>query len=326
MNGCPIDDHALQQLVAELEATPPRPHHSGLLKAAGRALPDQPFRFVLSRGGWYRPGGLVRANGERVTDSLETWAEAELSDCDGDMEAFFERHGNELHGDNALLATRHSGRTHYFVAPYGPEPADFLQLEIEELHEVLDRRLLSDDVPPADMQELIDPLHPSRLEAHPVARPHYRFRRLIDMRYAIMRLSAPVGQTHPLSRFIGEWASSQTRAKSHFCDHWIIALREHQDRYRNPVLSASPVSLHARELKPFHWNPQARGVDAANQLLAFDRAAGYPGAWYFHMVSGGLTPSDIASTLAHDLDEGFSYLRDQETRLLTEWLRAPYSA
>ncbi|MBW8306470.1 MAG: hypothetical protein K0M46_06445 [Thiobacillus sp.] len=321
MNGCPIDDQALQQLVAELEATPPRPHHSGLLETAGRALPGQPFRFVLSRGGWYRPGGIVTPGGERVADDLEAWAEAELADCDGDMDAFVERHG-----DAGLLATRHSGRTHYFVAPYGPAPADFLQLEIEELHEVRDRRLFSSDNPPADLQELIDPLQPATLEAHPVAPPRYRFRRLTDMRYIVMRLPAPIGQTHPLSRFLGEWASSQARSKNHFCDHWIIALREHQDRYRNPVLSASPVSLHARQLKPFHWEPQARGVEAAGQLQAFDRAAGYPGAWYFHLVAGGFTPRDITAVLVGDLDEGYRYLREQDANLLAEWVRTPYSA
>ena len=290
MNACPIDDHALRQLVAQLESTPPRPHHSGLLETANRALPGQPFHFVLSRGGWYRPGGVVR------------------------------------HGDDGLLATRHSGRTHYLVAPYGPAPADFLQLEIEELNEVLDRRLFSENDPPADLQELIDPLRPSTLEAHPVAPPHYRFRRLTDMRYAVARLPAPIGQLHPLARFLGEWMSSQRRSKDHFCGHWIVALREHQDRYRNPVLSASPVSLHARALKPFHWDAQAHGVDAASQLLAFDRAAGYPGAWYFHMVAGGLTPRDVATTPAGDLDAGFNYLREQDARLLVEWMRAPYSA
>ncbi|MGK2953573.1 MAG: hypothetical protein ACSLEZ_14480 [Thiobacillus sp.] len=320
MNGCPIDDHALQQLIAELEATPPRPHHSGLLETAGRALPGQPFRFVLSRGGWYRPGGVVGAGGERVSDSLEAWAEAALADCDGDMDRLFEHHG-----EAGLLATRHSGRTHYFVAPYGPAPADFLQLEIEELHEVLDRRLFTDNEPPTDLQELIDPLQPATLEAHPVAPPRYRFRRLTDMRYVVVRLPAPVGQIHPLSRFLGEWMRSQTRSQHHFCDHWIIALREHQDRYRNPVLAATPVSLHGRQLKPFHWQPQAHGVEAASQLQAFDRAAGYPGAWYFHLVAGGFTPRAIAAVLAGDLDEDYNYLREQDATLLVEWMRTPYS-
>jgi len=315
-----LDAPALQQLAAELEATPPRPHHSGLLATAGRALPGQPFRFALSRGGWYRPGGVVRADGERVAESLEAWAEAELAGCGGDLEALFERHRGE-----GLIATRLAGRTHYFVAPYGPAPADFLQLEIEELHEVLDRRLFGDEAP-ADLPELIDPLCPAALEAHPVAPPHYRFRRLTDMRHAVARLPAPVGQLHPLARFLGEWAESQARAEKHFCDHWIVALREHQDRYRNPLLSAAPVSLHARKLKPFPWNLHAHGADAAAQLKAFDRAAGYPGAWYFHMVAGALAPRALAGSLAGDLDAGYSYLREQETKLLKKWLQVPYSA
>jgi hypothetical protein len=318
--NAPIDDHAVQQLAAELEATPPRPHHSGLLETASRAVPGQPFCFALSRGGWYRPGGVVRADGERVADSVEAWAEAQLAACAGDLEVLFERHG-----DANLLATRMSGRTHYFVAPYGPAPADFLQLEIEELHEVLDRRLFADE-PPAELQELIDPLCPAALDGHPVAPPRYRFRRLTDMRHVAARLPAPVGQVHPLVRFFGDWTESQARTGNAFCDHWIVALREHHDRYRNPLLSASPVSLHARKLKAFPWNPLAQGVDAASQLKAFDRAAGYPGAWYFHLVAGALAPRAIAAAVSDDLDKGYSYLREQEAKLLKKWLQVPYSA
>lgn len=315
-----LDDHALQRLAAELEAAPPRPHHSGLLQMAARVLPGQPFRFALSRGGWYRPGGVVRASGERVADSLEVWAETQLAVCSGDLEALFERHGGE-----ALIATRLSGRTHYFVAPCGPAPADFLQLEIEELHEVMDRRLFADE-PPADLQELIDPLHPAVLDGHPVAPPRYRFRRLTDMRHVAARLPAPVGQVHPLVRFFGEWTQSQARTDNAFCDHWIVALREHQDRYRNPLLSASPVSLHARKLKSFPWDLQVRGADSAAQLKAFDRAAGYPGAWYFHLVAGGLTPRALAAALAADLDAGYRYLREQDAALLVAWMQSPYGA
>jgi hypothetical protein len=120
-----------------------------------------------------------------------------------------------------------------------------------------------------------------------------------------------------------EWAGS--RSGTHFSEHWIVALREHHDRYNNVVLSATPVSRHARELKPFHWNSGLRGLDAARQLQAFDRAAGYPGAWYFHLVAGGLTPRDMAFAVMQDIESGFGYLGDAETALLRGWLREPYS-
>ena len=63
----------------------------------------------------------------------------------------------------------------------------------------------------------------------------------------------------------------------------------------------------------------------AAQLKAFDRAAGYTDAWYFHLVAGGLTPRDMAAAVMQDIDFGFCYLGDAETALITGWLREPYS-
>ena len=34
----------------------------------------------------------------------------------------------------------------------------------------------------------------------------------------------------------------------------------------------------------------------------------------------------LAATLASDLDAGFNYLREQDAKLLVEWMQAPYSA
>lgn len=315
-----IDDVTLSSLAADIEKISPRPHHSALLEITNRIHPGRTFIFALSRGGWYRQGGVITADGRLVANNLETWAKEELADCGGEMGELLERHV-----DSDLLVTRHSGRTHYFVAPYGPAPADFLQLEIEELQEVLDRKLIDADNPPDDLQELIEPVLPTLLEAQPVGAPYYRFRRLIDMRQTLARLPAPYGQNLPLTRFLVEWSHSSAAARGHFSDHWIVALREHQDRYRNPVLSASLVSRHARELKPFHWNIELSGVDMSMQLQAFDRAAGYTSAWYFHLVSGTITPPKIAYAVLRDLDAGFSYLPDSEVALLRSWVAQPYS-
>lgn len=313
-----IDDVTLSSLAADIEKISPRPHHSALLEIANRIHPGRTFIFALSRGGWYRPGGVIAADGTRIADNVESWAKAQ--DYADDIGELVERHV-----DRDLLVTRHSGRTHYFVAPYGPAPADFLQIEIEELQEVLDRKLIDADNPPDDLQELIEPVLPALLEAQPVGAPYYRFRRLVDMRQTLARLPAPYGQNLPLTRFLVEWSHSSAAARGHFSDHWIVALREHQDRYRNPVLSASLVSRHARELKPFHWNIELSGVDMSMQLQAFDRAAGYTSAWYFHLVSGTITPSKIAYAVLRDLDAGFSYLPDSEVALLRSWVAQPYS-
>jgi len=165
------DDATLRSLAAEIENIPPRPHHSALLEIANRIRPGCAFRSALNRGGWYRSGGVIQADGTRIADNLESWARAELDACDGDMAEFVERYAQR-----DLLVTRHTGRTHYFVATYGPAPVDFLQLEVEELHEVLDRKLLDADNPPDDLQELIEPIAPVVQEAQAIGAPRYRFR------------------------------------------------------------------------------------------------------------------------------------------------------
>jgi hypothetical protein len=319
MNRCLPDGSALQRFTEEIAILPPRPHHSTLLQAEKKLVPNCDFRFALTRGGWYRPGGVVSPDGTRFADDLEAWAEAELESCRGDMGELLERYA-----DGGLLATRQAGHTHYFVAPFGPEPEDFLQLEVEELQEVLDRKLIDGDHPPSDLQELTEPLAPATLAAQPVGRPRYVFRRLIDMRQTLARQPAPVGGQSPLARFMSEWSASSA-ARDPFCEHWIVAVREHRDRYRNAILAASPVSLHARSLKPFHWNPELAGVEMGKQLQDFDRSAGYPAAWYFHMVAGALTPRAIAFSVMRDLVEGFRYLPDPDAALLANWVNFPYA-
>jgi len=314
------DETILRKLAGEIEAVPPRPHHAALLEIANRTCPGCTFRYALNRGGWYRPGGVIKNDGKRFADSLEAWAKANLEACGGDIGELAERYA-----ESDLQVTRHSGRTHYFVAAYGPGAADFLQLEVEELQEVLDRKLFDADNLPDDLQELVDPLSPLELEAQAVAAPRYQFRRLIDIRQTIARVASSESRSSGLSRLLSEWAHSSAAARGHFSDHWIVALREHQDRYRNPVLSVSLVSRHARELKPFQWNPDLSGVEMNAQLQAFDRAAGYTSAWYAHLVADTITPPKVAYAVARDLEAGFSYLPDTEVALIKNWVAAPYS-
>ncbi len=314
-----LDETALAQLAKEIEAIPPRPHHNALVEIANRIRPGCTFRPALDRGGWYRPGGVIAADGERIADSVEAWAKAELKIA-GDMQELIERYA-----DRGLLVTRHTGRTHYFVAPYGPAPADFLQLEVEELQEVLDRKLIDADAAPEDMQELLEPLSASEIDAQAVGAPVYRFRRLIDVRQAIAKVSLTEGREAPLPRLLAEWTHSSAASRGHFSDHWIVALREHQDRYRNAILSASLVSRHARVVKQFHWDVELSGVEMSLQLQAFDRAAGYISAWYFHLIASTFIPSKIAYAVMHDLDAGFNYLPETEVALVKSWVAAPYS-
>jgi len=314
------DETMSRVLAREVELIVPRPHHSGLLEITNNIRPACTFQYALQRGGWYRPGGIIAADGERIAESIEKWAIAELEDCSGDMAELVERHA-----DSGLLATRHTGSTHYFVAAHGPAPADFLQFEVEELQEVMDRELFDADKLPEDLQELIEPIAPVELDAQPVAAQRYRFRRLIDMRQTVARAALADGRATELTRMLSEWSHSAAAMRGHFSDHWIAGLREHLDRYRNPTISVSLISRHARELKAFPWNIELSGVEMGAQLQAFDRAAGYSSAWYFHLLAGTITPHKIAYAVMRDLDAGFSYIPDTEIALIKAWVQAPYS-
>ena len=314
------DETVLRNLAREIESVSPRPHHSELLEIANRISPGCSFRHALNRGGWYRAGGVIAADGTRIADNLEAWAKAELERSGGDMHELVERHA-----DSGLLVTRHTGRTHYFVAAYGASPSDFLQLEVEELQEVLDRELIDTGNPPEDLQELIEPMKSGALDAQAVGAPRYRFRRLLDMHQAIAKVLLGDGHITGLPRLLAEWLHSSAASRGHFSDYWIVALREHHDCYRNPVVTASLVSRQARALKPFPWNIELSGVEMLAQLRAFDRSAGYPSAWYFHLIAATFTPPKIAYAIARDLEAGFSYLPDAEVALLKSWVVAPYS-
>lgn len=321
MNCSIPDDQTLNRFIDAIDAAPPRPHHGTLLAAAGQVTPDCAFRFALTRGGWYRAGGLFDAAGNRLADDLEAWVTAELEACGDDIGQFLQRHG-----DAGLLVTRHVGHTHYFVAPYGPAPENFLQLEVEELQEVLDRKLIDPDHPPTDRQDLVEPSTRAAVHAHPAANPRYRFARLVDAAQVLARQhTAGTEGASSLARFMAEWTESSAADHNQFCDHWLLGDLDGYDAGIDTPLHARPIPVRARTLEPFHWDVAQVGVDLGNQLRDFDRAAGYPGAWYFHLVAAEQVPHTLTIALKRDLDRGYSYLADRELSLLRKLLAAPYT-
>lgn len=317
--NCIADDSTQKRIIQAIDNAVPRPHHSTLLAALGEAVPECTFHYVLTKGGWHCAGGVLTADGEHLSEELETWVNTELAKCDDDFGRFMERFG-----DAGLFATRHVGRSHYFVAAYGSAPEEFLQLEIEELQEVMDRRLIDPQHPPFDRTELVEPTNNTRLEAHPVGSPRYHFVRMRDVRQVLEQQNKLAGGPSALARFMSDWTQSRAMESGHFCEHWLIAGLEHYQPDSSMPFSIAPVSVHARTLKPFHWDESKAGPDMGNQIRDFDRAAGYPGAWYFHFVASKFVPETLALALKRDLDNGYLYLADKDLDLLKKLVANPY--
>jgi len=286
-------------------------------KALGQALPDWKFHQALSRGGWYRLGGIVDGKGERVSDSLESWIEAALDERDGDIGKLIDDFAGQT-----LYATRLVGQTHYLVAPSGDGSDDFLQLEVEDLQEMRVHRLFAND--PATLEELVDPRGGADTP-QPVGLPFYTFRRLQHIGAFLKRMLAQKPEPAAVHRMIEDWTKSSAGNTSAYYNHWVIATREHLDRYHQSVFRAQPIATLAGEAPEFDAAKGTSGLELYAALGHFDREAGYPMAWYFHMLTSKAVPHWVAQTVVEDALAGFAYLPQRDVDVARGWLHRPYS-
>jgi hypothetical protein len=288
-----------------------------LVKALGQALPDWKFRHAMSRGGWYRLGGILDQQGKRVSDSLEKWVETELDARDGDITQLIDDFA-----DQTLYATRLVGQTHYLVAAVGDGTDDFLQLEIEDLQEMRVHKLFANE--PASLEELVDPRGGAEIPV-PIALPFYAFRRIQHIGAFLHRMLAQKPEPAPIHRMISDWTTSSASNTSAYFNHWVIATREHLDRYHQPVFRAQPIATLAGEPPEFDVPPDSSGLKLNDALGHFDREAGYPMAWYFHMLSSKAVPHWVAQTVVEDSLAGFAYLPQRDVDVVRGWLHRPYT-
>ena len=292
---------------------------AALSKELAKAAPEWPFRHVLCRGGWYRLGGVVDAQGKRIADNVESWAESLLDEHGGDFAA-----AAESLADQSLYVTRFLGRTHYLVAPAGDDTADFLQLEVEDLQEVRGHRLFAQDSLPGSIDELIDQVVEARAQ-QPIAPPTYAFRRLAHVGAYLQRMLAQRPEPAPIHRLLEDWKESSAGATSAFYVHWVIAMREHLDRYQQPIFRAQPIATLAGEPPAFAAEPGTNGKALQEALQSFDRQIGYPLAWFFHMLITKAVPYWVAQTVVEDALGGFAYLPQRDIDVVRRWLHRSYA-
>lgn len=284
-----------------------------LTQAIRAQFPDCEVRLALSRGGWHRLGGVVDLDGNRIADHIADWAQT-LSG--GDIDELMAKIG-----DLRYFATRINGQTHYLTVQTGPGACDFIQIEVEQLQEVLDRCIADPDWFPDSLADFVDPLDFPRLEPEPVGPSRLVFRRLV--RVADLAASPDCGPR--LRRFLEDWDRSSA-AEAPFCHHWVLAIREYRDREGDDHFSARPVPVLTAEPPSLPEGEIARGAKLANQIHGFDRALGYPFAWYFHMLNNPKVSHRLAEAVHDDQMGAYDYLPPRDLRVLRDWYDAPYGA
>ena len=292
---------------------------AGLAQALSRVDGGLTFLAVLSRGGWYRPGGVVDDHGLRVAPDVVSWAEAALGAAGDDLQALW-----EAHRAAGLHATRFVGSTHYLVATYGAGAADYMQVEVEELHESISHRLF-DSSEPTTLEALCDRPAVPGAPAKPLGQPFYALRRVTDVAAFLAAMATEKPDKAPVQRFVDAWQASSAGAVSQFSNHWVLALRTYRGAYGQVLRQASPVAALNGEPHRFSGGFGARGLALNDALQQFDRVAGYPMAWFFHMLTTKQVPHAVAQTVIEDVQTGFGYLPERDVAVLKSWLYRPFS-
>ena len=327
-----VDTDRLRAVEAACQAARPRPHHPDLMARVTEAVPGRNFVHRLSRGGWFRPGGVVTAQGELISPVLTTWAEAawEAADEDGarlQAACLGRPEEADLRFDIGLppeggapVATRLAGTTHYFTAQYCAAPEAFIQLEVEETREVASHRP-GEGLAPDGVEDLISPRH-HHADGRPLKPSVYRLRRVHDIARVLARLALQqVGSIPAAVRFMADWSLVQNGATP-LAEHWLMQISNWHDRFGVARIGLKPMPLkeHLRPPVP----EAADGVALSRALLEYDRRAGYGLAWYFDMVSGRGVPFSLAEQVSDHWEAGFRYLPERHAKCVLDYVRTPY--
>ncbi len=294
--------------------------HELLFQKLRRTYPDYAFTHVLTRGGWYRSGGVVNSEGKRIADNVSAWLEAESG---GDVDQMIQQYA-----DAGYIVTRFVGKTHYFVAQIGDTAQDFVQLEVEELQEVPDHLLIDPESLPEDNEGIIDPIDAEKLPAEPIGLPFYAFRRMTSIADFLLDMAEKMQERaekySSVTRFMQDWDRSSSREYGPFCHRWVLNLQEYTDAWGEPIMRAKPVSTYAKDLLLMKLNGIHRGSRLAQLIHGFDRDIGYPMAWYFFMLSHSEVPHQLAEAIHNDLMGAYDYLPAKDLKILNDWYVKPY--
>lgn len=282
------------------------------------ALDMLDLKWVLTRGQWYRPGRVVDPGHQPVASHLAAWAE-EL-EAESGMDGLLDT--CQQHG---YLATRYIGHSHYFTLPTGENADQFIQIEIEELHEVIERPLYADGWYPESIEEFIDPedlvVPAQAVELNALYQP----RRWVQMPDLIDGLKQESRSMKNLRRFFSDWQQSSASESDHFCRHWILALREHLDSDGEPALTIRPVNTFTGAEATLPEATSLHGAELANLIHSYDRAHGYPFAWFFSLISSKGSNYWLADTVLKDQLGAYDYLAARDLKVLRSWDAKPYS-
>jgi hypothetical protein len=289
-----------------------------LVERIQRSYPDYPIKLARLGHDWYRLGGVVKPDGSRIAADLNEWAERTFIECGQNFNTLL-----DYCEEGCFLATRHKGVSLYLVAQTGPRAEDFVQIEVDRTQEVADRYLIDAEQPPDDLEELIDPLNPVKVEPFAVGASRYTYRRKTEVALFMAELARHRAVRHPAQRFMDDWNASSAGRKLAFCQDWSVRLNQHKGKHGEQLMNVEVVSNRSRDI-PWLDSPEGKKGKALSAVISrFDSQAGYPFAWYFFMVKGLVSPH-VGVSVHRDLSKDYAYLPEKDAAVLARWMAEPY--
>jgi hypothetical protein len=309
-----------QQLAKICKQTLPGQDDVLLLSTLQSLIPDYPIRLARIGDEWYRLGGIVDMEGNRIASNLIEWTERTYIECGKNLQALIDHARGQK-----LIATRQTGNTLHFVVQTGSKAEQFIQIDIDKTHEMSDRLLVSEHNPPEDLEEFIDPLEPECIETFCIGTSRYSYRRKTDVAIFMDEINKHHIEEHPVQRFMDDWNRSSAQQKAVLSDDWIVRPFRHTGRFGEQIINVEIVNTQQKQMPQLDDIHGKKGVSLHNLLTRFDRQAGYPFAWFFYMVKGKLVSSHSGLAVFKDISGDFSYLPERDVAVLKDWVSTPYS-
>lgn len=291
-----------------------------LLAKLQELIPSHKVRLARVGDEWYRLGGIVDMQGNRIAQDLVEWTERTFINCGKNLQTLIE-HAQE----EKLIATRQTGNTLHFVVQTGTKAEDFIQIDIDKTHEISDRLLVSEHNPPEDLEEFIDPLNPDCLEAFSIGAARYSYKRKTDVAVFMDEINKYHIEEHPVQRFMDDWNRSSAGQKAVLSDDWIVRPFRNTGRFGEQIINVEIVNTQQKNVLQMEDVSGKKGTALSNLLSRFDRQAGYPFAWFFYMAKGKLVLPQIGVAVYKDVSGDFSYLPERDVAVLKDWVNTPYS-
>jgi hypothetical protein len=309
-----------QQLAKICKQTLPGQNDELLLSKLQALNPDYSVRLAKIGSEWYRLGGIVDMDGNRIANDLIEWTTRTYIECGKNLQVLI-----DYAREQQLIATRQTGNTLHFVIQTGSKAEQFIQIDIDKTREMSDRLLVGEHNPPEDLEELIDPLNPECVETFGIGTSRYSYRRKTDVPVFMDEINKYHITEHPVQRFMEDWNRSSAQQKAMLSDNWIVRPFRHTGRFGEQIINVELINTQQKNVPQLEDIHGKKGISLQHLLTRFDRQAGYPFAWFFYMVSGKTIPADSGLAVFKDVSGDFSYLPERDVAVLKDWINTPYS-